>query len=906
MTDPIFDAYPDEPSEVVDLTGTLIRFELQFSPADEQASVVTKQLAPDTDPSLPIAISSNIDPSALLTAIESPPSLLDLPGVLQESWQLFDLPNVTSNLQNALTAAVGADNFIFTPTSIPQEGKVLARVVSWPQGGDILLLSFWLSPISMNVDLSTLIGYPWTPLTPAVTDAGVVKAGSGSGLGSGTYRYAVTALDGFGGETAVSGTAAITFKTSGHGASLSWPAALHAFGGYNIYRSRADGPGNVLYLAGSIVSGWNAPQPQTTILHMDSAPDSTLNPNIVVSTSPPWMPRFIFPVYVYPLWPYTPFSNAPSLEDAGLDGELSEGSYRYAVTALAEPGSDLGETVASPSAVIHFGQYGHTTNLSWQAIYGAGGGYNIYRSLPDQPGNALYLAGHVAQTDSATVYYADDVPDAGLDQNTVPPTGSQLPSGFSPVSIPGPLNHATFSVSADLDISLTVLLNSWPNAPVYWNASVLNPSIRLTGATRTWADIDQALQDIGNGLISFFTQGGYSLKAQSPQATAQGLLSQATNPSLPVNLTPIVNQIAQVQQTAASFGFLQCIASTDPESVTPLTLTMIHPLDPPPVAYDLQTMAAPGQPLFSQYSISTTQAQATPAGQLGVVGSGFPSVYQMGIGWTDTCSGTVTGSDVEWGFEGQATTVTHLSASANFQFTPFAPAVGGSTAPSPGPYVFRVRNSDDDPSTPLTTTPFSDPVTLWSVGVVDLLLDYQSNESTVLSGLKTASGTPPTPSPPQPSQGVIVGTASVRSDGTFSETVTIPPDAVPGPATLCAQILGQTVFCVPLTIVAEIRPLLRLVNPTTLTDLGTDVYSGNSLWVAGEGFTPQGLVSLYIDEIQNNPGLAQVGVGSQGTFICNLTWPALAPGNHTLLAVETVQGETIQGSLIVTEEQPLG
>lgn len=909
--------------QVVDITNTSIRFDLLFSPNDlEPASglIVGKELLPSSDPSLPSDIINPNDFASLwhLIGLGPSPSIVSLPEWLQNSfWEAQVLQKLPSILNGVLNRVLGPDNFKFKwEVGTP---KVRARAISSSEVGNWLLLDFWVSPLSLDVDFGTLISYPYTPQTPQVVDADLV-----GGMGAGKYRWAVTALDGnpdqnnVQGETHVSGTATHTFKGakgSGHSATLTWPPAQNANGGYNVYRSRANGKGNVLFLVG------NVPNPNSgPVSFLDSVPDSALTPDTVVSTTPPWMPTLSGPAnplgqFNYVLWPSTPFVNAPTAADGGRVGVLApllQGKYRYAITALSGKGGE--ETAASPFASITFGEIGHITNLSWQALARASGGYNIYRSLANEPGNAVFLAGHVAQPASAhnavpTVHYTDNVPDDGLDLNIVPPTGSQLPTGWSAPSL-GPLNSGSFSASADLEFGLTVHLDSWPNAVAAPWASVLNPVITPTGATSTLVSEFQFLKDYQSAFVSlgnFFTGGSYSPSGESPGASLQGAASQVSNISLAANpFISVATSISQVEVAAQTFGFLQCRASTDPNNPqTPLTLAMTHPMDVKPFAYDLSTMGGPGQPRFSQYFISTNRGQATPGGQLGVSGSGFPSVEQMGIGWTDTCSGLVMGSDVEWGPEGGALNPrVHLPWNANFQFRPFAPVSIFPVHPPQGPpsagsYVFRVRNSDGDPTTPLTTTPFSDWVTVFSVGSVDLLLSYASSGSTV-----------PPPPGPRPANGPVVGTASVLSDGTFSTTITIPPDALPGTATLCAQVNGQSVFCIPITIVSKIQPLLRLLDPVTSIPESTEVYAGHLVTVAGEGFTPppsgsRGLtVNIYIDQVEGNSQWQGL-VGADGTFqVKKLQWPsALTVGPHTLLAVETLGGQkTVTGSLAIVVE----
>jgi hypothetical protein len=172
---------------------------------------------------------------------------------------------------------------------------------------------------------------------------------------------------------------------------------------------------------------------------------------------------------------------------------------------------------------------------------------------------------------------------------------------------------------------------------------------------------------------------------------------------------------------------------------------------------------------------------------------------------------------------------------------------------------------------------------------VDLTLAYQSSSKTILPGP------------------VVVGTPNVESDGTFSTTIIIPPDAVPGPATLCAQVWGEDVFCLPITIVAKIVPLVRLVDSINLTTLGTpyNVYSGYRAAAAGEDFTPNGHVSLFIDQDHGKAIAPPVPVASDGTFLCKFTWPPLVPDSHTLFAVEKIGGKTIEASVPINVQEPL-
>jgi hypothetical protein len=94
---------------------------------------------------------------------------------------------------------------------------------------------------------------------------------------------------------------------------------------------------------------------------------------------------------------------------------------------------------------------------------------------------------------------------------------------------------------------------------------------------------------------------------------------------------------------------------------------------------------------------------------------------------------------------------------------------------------------------------------------------------------------------------------------------------------------------------------------TTLPDTEDDpyaVYPGSAISIAGEGFDPAGQVSFFADEPQGAV-LGQTLVGAPGTFLYNLAWPGTTPGLHTLYAVETIAGKTIQATLFLAEQFPL-
>ena len=159
----IYDFLSGYNPQVVDITGKSIRFDLIFSPNDEEppsSLIVGKELLPNSDHSLPYSISKAFDSASLASLINGPvPSIVGLPEWLQNVfWGLIALPSLPSILNGVLNGVLGPDNFKFkwrvgTP-------KVRARAISSSEVGNWLLLDFWVSPLSLDVGFGSLISYP--------------------------------------------------------------------------------------------------------------------------------------------------------------------------------------------------------------------------------------------------------------------------------------------------------------------------------------------------------------------------------------------------------------------------------------------------------------------------------------------------------------------------------------------------------------------------------------------------------------------------------------------------------------------------------------------------------------------------------------------------------------------------
>ena len=449
------------------------------------------------------------------------------------------------------------------------------------------------------------------------------------------------------------------------------------------------------------------------------------------------------------------------------------------------------------------------------------------------------------------------------------------------------------TITADLEGLLMIFLQ-WPTAQVTPMARLLNATITpasLVDANKLEAG--QIWWEAGNSSTSGYTPAG-SPKGEIRTAESTINLMVISPPSLSSAATSLASAISGIGAAAIPLGLIGAEFSTDASSATPLTLTMTHPIDTAPLAYDPQSTAGPIWELFAHPTFSLNSLQVTAGGSLVVNGTNFAPAFTGGIGWTNTCSGQVVNSEIRWGQDGQSATLTTLSwtgpttpsqhpaGSNDGMFIPAGPL------DTTLPYTFQARNSDA-----LTTTPYSDPVSVQMTGLLDLVLVYESDGSQLVN-----------PGPGSPSSNhieiLVIGTVTPAADGTFVATVFVPGDAVAGStATLAAKGLGQQIASIDVSIVGKVQPTLYLVYQGQKTSPTVTPGFLNNISVHGEGFISSGTVLLHL----NSSAVASAIVSSDSTFTTSFTWPDnLATGDYTLSAVEEVSGKSATASLIVTQE----
>ncbi len=463
-----------------------------------------------------------------------------------------------------------------------------------------------------------------------------------------------------------------------------------------------------------------------------------------------------------------------------------------------------------------------------------------------------------------------NIPDKGSTRARVVSGGPLIIDYWVPgisVDIEGSIQgfSGTGRITVDAEFLVFIWLN-WPTPAIVPVARLFNASINPTGLAATafaLAEIEYDLQrqDDPNLGPTFhdYVFGGYEY--------------QINNTLLPVpdvSLLPMTIGFTALGAAAVPLGLLQCVPTTDPSRPSPLTLTMIHPVDQPPAAFDPQAMANP-RFYFLAGPLLLAPSQSLPGTQIVYSGSNFPPSNVLQIAWTDTCSGTVVKSVV-------ITQPVALGSPYPINRSNPVNARPIYTLPTAqgGPFQVTVTNSDG-----LTQTQPSNPVTLQALGVVTLLLAYQSNGH--------IAGPNPVVHPVPGPKTVNMGTVAAGADGTFHGSATIPPDAVSGTnATLQAKANGIIQASWIIAIVEQKIPVLNLMDSNYMAIQDPFVNGGIDVFVRGENFAPptdlSQFVALTINQARQ-PSIVDLKIAADGSFEYKFTWPAnLAPGPYNLMA----------------------
>ena len=248
-----------------------------------------------------------------------------------------------------------------------------------------------------------------------------------------------------------------------------------------------------------------------------------------------------------------------------------------------------------------------------------------------------------------------------------------------------------------------------------------------------------------------------------------------------------------------------------------------------------------------------------------VIGSEFtpPNTISFVLTWSDTISGAIVRSEIEWGPQGGPTATISIPRqpydSGNaYQFTNLNPNQT---------YQFRVRDWDET-----TCTPWS----AWKI-----IATPGSTADQAMLWLDNDFSAP-------------LATVAVQLDGTFTTPITIPNGTSTGTHLLNAQMMGgPAAWPFKLDVIAAnatYTPTIELIDTDTQTvAIGTEV--GLPFTLRGNGWAP-GPVSIAVDST-TGLSIGQVNAGPDTRIPpTTFTMPPISSGPHQFVAWQTTGGNT--------------
>jgi len=422
---------------------------------------------------------------------------------------------------------------------------------------------------------------------------------------------------------------------------------------------------------------------------------------------------------------------------------------------------------------------------------------------------------------------------------------------------------ASWNLTFNVFLTVTVSLQDWPNVPAATGI------IHLTGANISAANVGASIDEAVKQIEVFFSTSNSGIDGGNIFAGQEGQIEATPTPTL--TITSIGALLAALAKPAYPIGFTQCtgfVGATragTPTGTPPLTfnIRLIHPVDPGPKLFD--TAIRTGIQLLSP-AINPNLTEVPAGGRLTLTGIHFPPAQanEIYVGWDDTVSGTLVGSEIQWAEPGHPETHADISrkpfdAHANYEIAGLTPDTS---------YNVQVRDSDQ-----LTNTD-------WSATVA---VKTQSTNNVDLS-LKTGSAT------------LSLGTATRDSSGDFTANVTVPAGTASGEHTITAtdgSVTAGTTIQV-LGAGQSATPKLFVINSTTGLPMSVPVLvsPGATFKLHGEGFQP-GTVTLAV---QGGKSLGTADVAADGTFAVNVA-PAVESGGYTIAATEGTGATQLEAAL---------
>ena len=352
--------------------------------------------------------------------------------------------------------------------------------------------------------------------------------------------------------------------------------------------------------------------------------------------------------------------------------------------------------------------------------------------------------------------------------------------------------------------------------------------------------------------------------------TKQAIQNETDGPQTFAGNSELVNDLIQLNtagpQTVAA-GFTKFVISI--ENGDQLTATLTHPLDPGP---DLQDATNPPGWFHLPPALAASESIVSPGTTLPVTGANFPfaSSTQLYLQWPNSATGT-NANDLS-----SELVITGGGAS---QKQTVLPAMG----PLPPGIAYTYTATGLTPGVEYTFVARCRDTAAWSLWGPPLKLTAGQSDTINL----TLKGVPPSTFGPQ-----LVGTATLTpGSGDWSSQVVIPASTPPGNYVLAADLNGQTVATMNLT-VGTVSAHLDIINPANNQVISQPfVPDEASFTVRGEAFPNNAAVTLTIAGQQ--VGQAQA---VNGKFVQTLMSPTSYTQTTTLTVVATGGGATASTS----------
>jgi hypothetical protein len=340
-------------------------------------------------------------------------------------------------------------------------------------------------------------------------------------------------------------------------------------------------------------------------------------------------------------------------------------------------------------------------------------------------------------------------------------------------------------------------------------------------------------------------------------------------------LSPLTDALMKASQPLQQLGFLLFSAEVvlNPNR---LVLRITHPIDAAPKVWNAEVPQGPTltTPPVLGLSRSEVQAGATVA----VTGTHFgeSQMNQLTIEWTDTTSGQLTESDIEYRVAAMGSTPAGVITPKTLARSPednrnafTAPGLVKNTK-----YEFRVRDGDF-----LTYTHYSDwlAITTADTDTVDL---YISGDATKIGTSQLTAGAQ-----------------------AWSTSVTIPANTAPGAHTITAKVDGKVLATVSITVVAagaSGTPMIEVIDPQTQAVVNDpSVTPGGTFTLRGEGFPAGRLLFITVPGDPNSPNSLDADLS--GAFTKALQCPQ---GDGFSLIITVTFGLGIQLTITLQVLQP--